>query len=172
MKRIKQFLNWKAIIVLSAVILGLLFIKRFLIKGSYAGNVEDLISALTSRGYMVSEVRENNLLKRFTISEMEKTLAINNKFSINVIVFSDTKTAAGALDLISENGNRIEHRYSHYAHRPHIYQSGEIIVMYVGNNLKMQWDLKNILGRQVKGSKWWEEPLAPLITKLYDIIDY
>lgn len=36
----------------------------------------------------------------------------------------------------------------------------------------MQWDLMNILSRQVKGGKWWEEPLAPLITKLYDLMDY
>lgn len=168
MKEIIKFKYIKSIIAFITLIVGVLIIRNFFIRDSYAKNIEELTHSLTSKGYKVTDIREIKRPKEIsilTIPKVERELSIDN-LHLSIMIFSNDNTAKVALNSISKDGSKIGHANISWARHPHIYQSGVMIVIYVGDSLKMQWDLKNILGRQDKGSKWWEEPLVSIISLL------
>ena len=168
MKKIIKLKHMEIIIGLIIFIAGFLIIRNIFIRDSYAENIDELIHSLTSKGYKITDIREIKRPKEIsilTMPEVERELSIDN-LHLSILIFSNEETAKAALNSISEDGSKIGHAYISWVTHPHIYQNGKMIVIYAGDSLKMQWELKNILGRQDRGSKWWEKPLSSIISNM------
>lgn len=68
--------------------------------------------------------------------EVESELSIDN-LHLSIMIFSNEETAKAALNSISKDGSKIGHAYISWVNHPHIYQNGEMIVIYAGDSLKM-----------------------------------
>lgn len=74
-----------------------------------------------------------------------------NGAEVQVFEFPDSGTVQTAASSISADGSSIGTSMMMWVEAPHFYQSGRLIVIYVGTDEHMLTLLANILGEQIAG---------------------
>lgn len=160
MKILKNIKLWQVLIF--GIILASFVVIIFSItqKVTHVVSSNDFVIALQAKGYdakIVNTFAKDELPKGFT--GFEKNLRIvdimANDTKIRTYEFDSQEDAVSELRNISETGSRIGRRYISWAKYPHIYQSGRLIVIYAGSGIKTQFNLRNILGKQIAGIPWY-----------------
>jgi hypothetical protein len=92
----------------------------------------------------------------------------SSNIELSAFEFSSEEEALNEASKVSRDGLKIEAPtntqnggaaplavYISWSDNPHFYTSGKLIVLYCGTNLKVQYDLNRIIGRQFAGFKWY-----------------
>ena len=72
-------------------------------------------------------------------------------FGLQIFEYPDTAAAATAAKTISSDGSQIGEVKTTWPAPPHFYNSGNLIVLYIGNNPTALWTLSQALGSQIAG---------------------
>lgn len=158
MKRVLKGLL-SIIVVIAAVSAVFLMLTK---DGKGLSDKTALIEELESRSYRLQEVKQAAGDKQdFGVS---RQIIITDKAYFTVYEFNSEEEAKLNASYISSSGSSIKtpkmSRYINWANHPHFYQSGKLIVLYVGRDVKVLYDLRIIMGRQTAGAKWYEMLLS------------
>jgi beta-lactamase regulating signal transducer with metallopeptidase domain len=137
-------------------------------NGKNLKTADDLVKELKSRKYTIESVEDVLDRRARWFSGNQKFIKASNA-ELAVFEFNNEQEAINEASKVSKDGFSItapsnEDRYGNtpyyvaylsWGDNPHFYRSGNLIVIYSGANLKVQYDLKNILGSQFAGYKWY-----------------
>ncbi|MDF2521046.1 MAG: hypothetical protein K0R84_1674 [Clostridia bacterium] len=117
-----------------------------------------LIEELESRSYRLKEVKQAAEDKQ--AFGVPRQSIVTDKAVFTVYEFNSEEEAKLNASYISPGGSSIKTPnmswYITWANHPHYYQSGKMIVLYVGRDAKVLYDLRIIMGKQNAGAKWYE----------------
>jgi len=71
--------------------------------------------------------------------------------SLQVFVYGDSHSATNEAALVSPDGSKIGNTIVEWAATPHFYQTGKMIVIYVGDDDEVKQALEKIVGFQFAG---------------------
>lgn len=162
----KSLLLWIAIIIVIAA--GLAFIFN---KGKNLKSADEFVKELKAKKYTIESVEAVPKAKISWFSGSQKVIKCSNT-ELSVFEFSSEEEAIREANKVSKDGFQIKSpvrsvvntqndgavplvTYVSWSDNPHFYRSGKLIVLYCGTNLKVQYDLKLILGSQFAGFKWY-----------------
>lgn len=153
------------VVILLIVMIGL---TDGLHYGKNLKNADDLVKELKSKRYTIERVEDVPDRRVSYFSGNHKFIKTANA-QLEVYEFNNELEAVNEASKVSKDGFSItapsnEDRYGNtpyymanldWGDNPHFYRSGNLIVIYSGANLKVQYDLKSILGSQIAGLKWY-----------------
>ena len=158
----KSFFIGSAIIFIFAIIMTIVTSGG----GKDISNSDELIKELKTHRYKV-EVEEVSNYRPVLFSVQPKIIKINDK-TLEVYEFKSKEEADEQGKNISKDGRSIKNIkgrmkdgatlrscYVNWSEPPHFYKRGNIIVVYSGKNLRLQYNLAKIMGKQVAGDKWY-----------------
>jgi len=154
---------------MGSAILFILFIIVLLVtvgSGKDIANSDELIKELKAHRYKV-EVEETSGYTPALFSVEPRIIKINDKI-LEVYEFKSREEADEQTNSISKDGRSVKNIkgrmkdgatlracYLNWSEPPHFYKRGNIIVVYSGRNLRLQYNLAKIMGKQVAGDKWY-----------------
>jgi len=154
---------------MGSAILFILFIIVLLVtvgSGKDIANSEELIKELKTHRYKI-EIEETSGDRPALFSVEPKIIKVNDKI-LEVYEFKSKEEADEQGKNISKDGRSIKNIkgrmkdgatlrscYVNWSEPPHFYKRGNIIVVYSGKNLRLQYNLAKIMGKQVAGDKWY-----------------
>lgn len=112
-----------------------------------ATDMQSLMDALSAEGASVES--GDNISQPFFAVEGQ-TIQIDG-MDVQVFEFPDSGAAQAAASTISSDGSSIGTSMMMWVEAPHFYQSGRLIVIYVGTDEHMLTLLASILGEQIAG---------------------
>jgi len=154
----------KLIVLVSVICIGILFVgwdKQQALKVpiektvsqndtkevSEIGSTKDFIKSLEKSGYKINSSTQEN--KGFLSGTLT---AINiNDDTICVYEYKNNQQIEEDLKTISSDGSMVGNAEVEWIKAPHLYKSGNIIVIYVGENKEMTEALEKLLGKQFAG---------------------
>ncbi|ERI93596.1 hypothetical protein HMPREF1982_01578 [Clostridiales bacterium oral taxon 876 str. F0540] len=150
------------IIVLIVTLTGL---NLLLHKGRNLKSTDEFVKELKSRNYKVESIEDVTKNRMSWFSGNEKIIKCSN-IELLVFEFTSVEEASNEASRVSKDGFKIKPLpnasgstplavYIGWGDNPHFYRSGKLIVLYCGTNLKVQYDLNRILGRQFAGFEWY-----------------
>jgi hypothetical protein len=117
---------------------------------SLAGSVTDrasLISKLRAAGASVEVVGE---VDQPFLSVTGTMIKLQGK-DVQVFEYSSAKEMEAQAELISRDGTAVGTRKIHWVEPPHFFKQGRVLVLYVGQDTKVEKALEAVLGRQFAG---------------------
>ena len=117
---------------------------------SLAGSVTDrasLINKLRAAGVkveVVGEVEQPFLSVTGTMIKLQGN-------DVQVFEYSSAKEMEAQAALISRDGTAVGTRKIHWVEPPHFFKQGRVLVLYVGQDTKVEKALEAVLGRQFAG---------------------
>ena len=131
------------------VFVFLLFAFLSACSGSAASVLDHagFVAALEERGSQVEDLGE---IEQPFFPVAGHRISIDG-LEVQVFEFADEAAAAEAAGTISPDGSGIGTSMVSWIEPPHFYQSGRLIVLYVGGELKMTSLLETLLGAQIAG---------------------
>jgi hypothetical protein len=168
MWKTKKHLVFWIVIILIVTVAGLAFLFH---KGKDLKNTDEFVKELKSRNCTIESIEDVSKDKMSWFSGNQKMIKSSN-IELSVFEFSSEEEALDEASKISKDGFKIETPsnaagntqnggtaplavYIGWGDNPHFYRSGNLIVLYCGTNLKVQYDLNRILGSQFAGFKWY-----------------
>ena len=111
-------------------------------------DVTDFIAALEAQGASVEQI--DTISQPFFAVDAE-VLVVNESAKIQVYAYADMDTAMQEAALVDANGSAIGTSMVSWMMPPHFYQSGNLIVIYLGTDTDMMILLEGILDSQFAG---------------------
>ena len=158
----KRFFIGNAIIFVFAIIIAIVTAG----SSKEISNSDELIKEMKTHRYKV-EVEEASGYKPVLFSVEPKIIKVNDKI-LEIYEFKSKEEADEQGKNISKDGRSIKSIksrmkdgatlracYVNWSEPPHFYKRGNIIVVYSGKNLRLQYNLAKIMGKQVAGDKWY-----------------
>lgn len=174
MKKINRPLLIRFIIILIVTAVGVTFTSH---KGKNLKSTDEFVKELKSKKYTVENVEDIVDRRHSLFSGNHKSIKAAN-VGLEVYEFNNEQEAINEAGKISEDGFSVTSpsfedkdgnkpyyvAYLDWGDNPHFYLSGNLIVIYSGTNLKVQYDLNRILGSQIAGFKWYRPSRKQLIS--------
>lgn|SRR5690606_12777348 len=110
---------------------------------------ESLEEILEERGYQVSKLEVKEGTTPHTFLSVYPTYIEVNDETLAIYVYEEEKLAKDDSKIISNDGFRIGNSIVEWVDDPHFYQTGRIIVSYIGSNTEILYDLESILGKPI-----------------------
>lgn len=167
MNKIKKPLLMGIVIILIVTVVGIVFIFH---RGKNLKNTDEFVKELKSRKYTIESIEDVARDRSSWFSGNQKWIKCSN-IKLAVFEFNSEEEAIHEASKVSKDGFKVEAPtgtvvnsqngssclavYLDWGDNPHFYRSGNLIVLYCGTNLKVQYDLNRILGRQFAGLKWY-----------------
>lgn len=168
MGKTKKRLVFGIVVILIATVGGLVFLFH---RGKNLKSADEFVKELKSRNYTIDSIEDVPKTKMSWFSGNQKVIKSSN-IELSVYEFSSEEEAVNEASRVSKDGFKIDAPksaagntqngeatplavYISWGDNPHFYRSGRLIVLYCGTNLKAQYDLNRILGRQFAGFKWY-----------------
>lgn len=134
-------------------------------NGKSMQDTSEFAKFLDAKGYEVTQQTRQVALDKWGFGFGQPAQYVStDKVVFTVYEFNSRDEAKAAAECISTSGNSIRtpkhSAYISWAGHPHYYCSGNLIVLYVGSNPKVLFDMRTIMGKQTAGSKWYEILLA------------
>lgn len=111
-------------------------------------STNDLINSLKKSNYKIdSATQEKSMFLKGSLTAIKTGTDI-----ISVYEYKDNQQMETDSKTISSDGSRVGNAIVDWTNLPHFYKSGNILVIYVGNNNEMIEALKKLLGKQFAGA--------------------
>ena len=150
----KKLMIWVSIICIGSSLIGCEkqqakndSAENAVVQNDKIESTEDFIKLLEESGYKIKASKEGN---RGTLSGDLTAIDINDD-NIFVYEYKDSKQMEEALNTISADGSMVGNAEVSWIKPPHLYKSGNIIAIYVGDNKEIIDLINKILGQQFAG---------------------
>jgi hypothetical protein len=131
-------------------------------EGMNLQSKDAFVKELENRGYSIehtTKVAED----KWDFDVPRQTVATDRAI-FSIYEFSSEEDAIKAASYISPSGSSIrkpkQSIFISWSGLPHYYCGGKLIVLYVGRSPKILYDMRNIMGKQTAGAKWYEVLLS------------
>jgi len=150
----KKLMVWLSILCIGISLIGCEkqqakndFAKTTVVQNDKIENTKDFINLLNESGYKIKASIEEN---GGTLSGHLTAIDINDD-NIFVYEYKDSKQMEEDLNTISDDGSMVGNAEISWIKPPHLYKSGNIIAIYVGDNKEIIDLINKILGQQFAG---------------------
>lgn len=136
------------VVIISAVVVGL-FVYFMQVIPSYKNGAGSgfIIGNLTSKGF---SVKFSGIIEQVFISVKGRGFMVGND-SIQIFEFENAAFADAFSATVSSDGARVGETFVTWIAQPHFYRSGNVVVIYLGNDAGVAEALEGILGKQFAG---------------------
>jgi hypothetical protein len=119
--------------------------------------VQSIASSVTDRASLISKLRAAGA-KVEVVGEVDQPfLSVTGTMiklqgkDVQVFQYSSAKEMEAEAASISRDGTAVGTRKIHWVESPHFFKQGRVLVLYVGQNTKVEKSLEAVLGRQFAG---------------------